>query len=118
MLRVEAEPKLPGRVERPDPGFLVQHLSTEGLAPREQYSYWKEAVCGIFVGLDCRREGRGTFHSAVVRRTFELDGAGSASFIDVVSEGQSAVRSPRQISRASDAWLMLALQTRGPATLS
>src|SRR5581483_4510345 len=70
MAMVLAEGGLPGRIERPEPGVLVQRLSTEDLAPCDQYPYWKEAVCGIFVGLDCSREARGAFHSAVLRRTF------------------------------------------------
>src|SRR5690348_15483199 len=53
MAIVLAETKLPGRVERPEAGVLVQRLSTDTVAPRDQYAYWKEAVCGIFVGLDC-----------------------------------------------------------------
>ena len=117
MAMVLAETKLPGRVERPEPGVLVQRLTTDGLAARDQYSYWREAVCGIFVGLDCSREGRGAFHSAVLRRTFALEGGSSASFIDVVSEAQRAVRSPRQIGRATEACIMLAFQTRGPGRL-
>ncbi len=112
-----AETRLPGRIERPEAGVLVQRLTTEGLAARDQYPYWKEAVCGIFVGLDCSREGQGPFHSAVLRRTFALEGGASASFIDVVSEAQRALRSPRQIRRAADACIMLAFQTRGPGLL-
>jgi len=117
MAMVLAEAKLPGRIERPEPGVLVQRLSTDAVAARDQYAYWKEAVCGIFVGLDCSREGRGAFHSAVLRRTFALDGGSSASFIDVVSEAQRALRSPRQIGRATEACIMLAFQTRGPGRL-
>jgi AraC-like DNA-binding protein len=117
MAMVLAEAKLPGRIERPEAGLLVQRLSTDVVAARDQYPYWKEAVCGIFVGLDCSREGRGAFHSAVLRRTFALEGGASASFIDVVSEAQRALRSPRQIGRATEACIMLAFQTRGPGRL-
>ena len=116
-LRPEDQPRLPGRIERPEAGLLVQHLTTAGLAARDQYPFWKEAVSEIFVGLDCSRGGGGPFQSAVVRRSFDLDGAGSASFIDVASEGQRAVRSPRQLRRATDAWIMLAFQTKGPGLL-
>ena len=123
-LRPEARPRLPDRIERPEAGLLVQHLTTAGLAARDQYPFWKEAVSEIFVGLDCSRSGGGPFQSAVVRRSFDLDGAGSsgngrgsASFIDVASEAQSAVRSPRQLRRATDAWIMLAFQTQGPGML-
>jgi AraC-like DNA-binding protein len=87
------------------------------LAPRDQYAFWKEAVCDIFVGLDCSRETRGPFHSTVDRCVLAHDGAEIASFIDVTSEAQRVLRSPRQIRRATDAWIMLAMQTRGPGIL-
>lgn len=119
--RPHVEAGLPGRVERPAPGLLVQSLTTQGLATRDQYAYWKEAVCAIFVGLDCSRDARGGFATTMHRRTVDLSGtdgaADNASFIDVTSEDQRATRTPRQIGQASDAWIMLALQTRGPAIL-
>lgn len=96
------------------PGLVVQRVTTDGIAVRDQYAFWKEVVCGIFVGLDCSRDVSGPFRSAVLQRRFDLGGAAGASFIDVASEGQAAVRSPRQIARATEAWLMLGLQTHGP----
>lgn len=123
-MRPQAESGVSGGIERPVPGLLVQSLSTQALAPRDQYPFWKEVVCGIFVGLDCSRDGRGGFNSTVHRRTVDLggaaDGAGdgdSVSFIDVTTEEQRALRTPRQIRRATDAWIMLAMQTRGPCIL-
>ncbi len=110
----QSGPSTPGR---PAPGVLVQSLTTEDLAPRDQYAFWKEAVCDIFVGLDCSRETRGPFHSTVDRCALAFDGAEIASFIDVTSEAQRVLRSPRQIRRATDEWIMLALQIRGPGIL-
>jgi AraC-like DNA-binding protein len=113
----QARPSVPGSAGSPAPGLLVQSLTTRDLAPRDQYAFWKEAVCDIFVGLDCSREARGPFHSTVDRCALALDGAEIASFIDVTSEAQRVLRSPRQIRRATDAWIMLAMQTRGPGIL-
>jgi AraC-like DNA-binding protein len=115
-LRTQADANLPDRIERPETGIVVQRLTTEGLAARDQYPYWKEAVSDIFVGLDCSRSARGPFRSAVLRRSFEL-GTGSVHFIDVASEAQRAERSPRQLRRATEDWIMLALQTNGPGML-
>ncbi len=98
-------------------GLTVHRISTESLGPREQYAFWKEVVCGVFVGLDCSRSGQGAFRSSVVQRRFALDVSAEASFIDVASEAQRAVRSPRQIRGASEDWLLLALQTDGAAVL-
>jgi len=121
-MQPQAETGLPGSIERPATGLLVQSLSTQNLAPRDQYPFWKEVVCGIFVGLDCSRNGRGAFDSTVHRRSVDLGGApdgtaDSVSFIDVTTEEQRARRTPRQIRRATDAWIMLAMQTRGPCIL-
>ena len=51
-----------------------------------------------------------------MRRSFALD-SGSANFIDVASDAQRAERSPRQLRRATDDWIMLAMQARGPGML-
>jgi AraC-like DNA-binding protein len=108
---------LPVVAERRDAGLTVQRLSTLPLPAREQYQFWSDAVCDVFVGLDCRRDGEGPFFGTVLRRALEIAPGESASFIHVASEPQSAARSPRHIRRASDAWIMLVMQTLGPALL-
>ncbi len=100
-----------------DPGLVVHTLSTESLPERDRYPYWKEAVCDMFVGLECSRDAAGPFHGSAVRRSVACGADASVSFIEVQSIRQKAVRSPRQIRRDCDAWLMLLVQTAGPAVL-
>ena len=108
---------LPSRAEQAGGGLTVQRLSTEELAARDQYPFWNEAVCDVFVGLDCSRSTDGPFFGTVLRRSVEIEPGESTSFISVASEPQNAVRSPRHIRRAADAWIMLVVQTSGPAVL-
>lgn len=97
--------------------LLVQRLTTDDLPARQRYAFWKEAVCDMFVGIDCSRNADEPFRGAAVRRSFEWSPDESASFIEVESVAQYALRSPRHIRRAQDAWIMLVLQTEGPAIL-
>jgi AraC-like DNA-binding protein len=108
---------LPAQTERRQAGLMVQRLSTEALPARDQYPFWSDAVCDVFVGLDCSRDGEGPFFGTVLRRLVELAPGESASLIHVASEPQSATRSARHIRRSSDAWIMLVMQTQGPALL-
>lgn len=110
----EANGCAPGRA---DAGLTVHALSTDALPERDRYPYWKEAVCDMFVGLDCSRDSRGPFQGSAVHRAVQCGADESVSFIEVQSVPQKAVRSPRQIRRDSDAWLMLLVQTAGPAIL-
>jgi AraC-like DNA-binding protein len=105
------------RIERREEGLIVQTLSTDLLPVRDRYPYWKEAVCDMFVGLDCSRSAEGPFQGSAVRRSVQYDAGECVSFIEVASEPQRAVRSQRQIRRDRDAWLMLLVQTAGPAVL-
>ena len=109
---------LPARLERVG-GALVERLSTSNLPLRDQYSYWKESVCDLFVGLDASRPGaermRAGFHAEVARRVVDLDAGEYASFMDVVTDPQTVARSPRHIRASSTAWLLLAFQTEGSA---
>lgn len=97
--------------------LAAQRFSTETLPARDQYPFWSEAVCDVFVGLECRRDTEGPFFGSVLRRVVEIEPGESASFIHVASEPQSAARLPRHIRRSSDAWIMLVMQTEGPALL-
>ena len=109
--------KLPPETPRRAGGLLVQTLTTDVLPLRQRYAFWKEAVCDMFVGIDCSRSADDPFRGAAVRRSLEWSPTETASFIEVDSIAQSAVRSQRHIRRARDAWIMLVLQTAGPAVL-
>src|SRR6185369_14280521 len=97
--------KLPPETPRRAGGLLVQTLTTDELPLRQRYAFWKEAVCDMFVGIDCSRSADDPFRGAAVRRSLEWSPTETASFIEVDSIAQSAVRSQRHIRRARDAWI-------------
>ncbi|MGH7004720.1 MAG: cupin domain-containing protein, partial [Alphaproteobacteria bacterium] len=101
----------------PDAGLVVQRLSTDAMPARHRYAFWKEAVCDLFVGIDCNRSADDPFHGTAVRRSMAWAPEETASFIEVESVAQTAARMPRHIRRAADAWIMLVVQTAGPAVL-
>ncbi|MCW5771149.1 MAG: helix-turn-helix domain-containing protein [Rhodospirillaceae bacterium] len=98
-------------------GLVVQSLSTEAVPARQKYAFWKEAVCDLFVGLECSRSGDAPFFGTAQRRVVDWDSTDSVSFIEVASVAQQAARSQKHIRRSADAWLMLLVQTAGPAVL-
>lgn len=97
--------------------MIVDAISTDALPLRDRYPFWKEAVCGMFVGLDCTRSAEGPFQGSAACRVVPCDAKESVSFIEVASVQQKAVRTQHQIRRDSDAWLMLLVQTAGPGIL-
>jgi AraC-like DNA-binding protein len=105
------------RSERREDGLIVDAISTDALPLRDRYPFWKEAVCGMFVGLDCTRSAEGPFQGSAACRVVPCEAKDSVSFIEVASVQQKAVRTQRQISRDSDAWLMLLVQSEGPGIL-
>lgn len=98
-------------------GLTVQRLSTDAMPARHRYAFWKEAVCDLFVGIECSRSADDPFHGNAVRRSMAWAPDETASFIEVESVAQQAVRLQRHIRRAADAWIMLVVQTEGPAVL-
>lgn len=90
-----------------------QRLSTRGIEPAAQFSYWREVVCDTFVGLDVHREEEGAFFGEIAR--YAVEDEESVSFIDVASSPPQVVtRSPRQIRRAQDnGWVVATLQLQG-----
>ncbi len=100
-----------------DGGLTVQRLSTEAIPLRDRYAFWKEAVCDLFVSCDCTRNDDAPFHGAAVRRAMAGTPKEATSIIEVESVAQQASHSQRHIRRAADAWIMLVMQTAGPAVL-
>ncbi len=100
-----------------DTGLIVQRLSTEDMPVPQRYAFWKETVCDMFVGLDCSRDAEEPFYGAAMRRLLAWNPQETASLVEVESVAQKAVRTQRHIRREADAWIMLVLQTAGPAVL-
>jgi AraC-like DNA-binding protein len=86
---------------------MALELTTDSVGAAERFSYWRELICDVFVGLDAERPGRG-FTGTL--RTAE---AGPVRFTQVRSVGQHVVRSRRQIERATREDVLVSMQRAG-----
>jgi AraC-like DNA-binding protein len=87
-------------------------FSTDAIAPRERFAYWREAVCDVFVQLECERLDHGPFTGAIATRPF-----GALTLSEVAARPQHVVRSRRQIARAREDDLLVSVQLDGGGTI-
>jgi AraC-like DNA-binding protein len=87
-------------------------ISTDAVVARERFAYWREAVCDVFVRLDCARLGdrRGDAPFAGTIATRPL---GTIQLSDIASLAQHVERTPRLIARAHEDDLLAVLQLEG-----
>jgi AraC-like DNA-binding protein len=83
-------------------------FSTEAVAPRERFAFWRDAVCDVFVQLECERLDRAPFAGRIVTRPF-----GAVQLSEVAARPQHVVRSRRQIVRAREDDLLVSVQLDG-----
>jgi AraC-like DNA-binding protein len=88
-------------------------FSTDAVAPRDRFAYWREAVCDVFVQLECERVGREPFAGAITTRPF-----GALTLSEVAARPQHVVRSRRQIARAREDDLLVSVQLDGGGTIA
>lgn len=88
-------------------------FSTEAVAPRERFAFWRDAVCDVFVQLECERIDRGPFAGAITTRPF-----GAVRLSEVAARPQHVVRSRRQIARAREDDLLVSVQLDGRGVVS
>jgi len=83
-------------------------FSTDAVAPRDRFAYWREAVCDVFVQLECERVDREPFAGAIATRPF-----GALTLSEVAARPQHVIRSRRQIARAREDDLLVSIQLEG-----
>jgi AraC-like DNA-binding protein len=83
-------------------------FSTEAVAPRERFAFWRDAVCDVFVQLECERIDRSPFAGTITTRPF-----GAVQLSEVAARPQHVVRSRRQIARAREDDLLVSVQLEG-----
>ena len=89
----------------------AQHMavfSTEAVAPRERFAFWRDAVCDVFVQLECERIDDSPFAGTITTRPF-----GGVQLSEVAARPQHVVRSRRQIARAREDDLLVSVQLEG-----
>jgi AraC-like DNA-binding protein len=83
-------------------------LATEKIAPSNASTAWRDAVCDTFVRLECELEKRSPFHGLL-----EAGAVGDLHVARVKSSPQTVNRTRELAEQASDAFVLLSIQTRG-----
>jgi len=82
--------------------------STTALRPREQFSYWHDAVCDTFLTVATERPRGDTFEGMI--RSYPL---GAVTFTAVRSEAHDVLRTKAGVARTVDDQVFVNLQLRG-----
>ena len=91
----------------------MEHFSTQTVAARERFSYWREAVCDAYVHLGCEIEQPSGFQGEIKLRRYPNIA------VSLVSGGAHDVyRRPQDIARADEEYFLLSLQTANAAGIS
>jgi AraC-like DNA-binding protein len=91
----------------------VRTWSTRGVAPAEQFGYWREVICEAFTALDPSSPSPARFESRVVQTDL-----GGTLMSDSHSCAQSILRGRREISRAPTSGFFLNYQLSGTCRVS
>jgi AraC-like DNA-binding protein len=83
-------------------------LATETTTPSAASAAWRDAVCDTFVRLECELEKRSPFHGLL-----EAGALGDLHVARVKSSPQVVNRTRDLADQASDAFILLSIQTRG-----
>ena len=83
-------------------------LSTDTIADRSKFDYWREIVCDTFVELQCL-----TGESRDFYRSIESRGMSDIRLTRVTSTTQHVVRTSSRIARSNLEYFFLSLQLRG-----
>ena len=85
-------------------------FTTATVPPSQRLDYWHDAVCDVFIHLDISEAGResDTFDGSIIQHS-----QGHLNFAEVLADGHSAVRSPRQVSKAAEDCFLVLIQRLG-----
>lgn len=87
---------------------MEKTFRTDDVAPRDRFSYWREAICDAYVHLGCDTSLPVAFDGTIALH--RLAGA-DMSFVD--SEAQHVRRRRRDIGRDTDDFFLLSVQRHG-----
>lgn len=87
---------------------MAQVLSTEAVTAKDRLAYWIDAICDVYVQLDCVSGRDGDFDGSIHQHKLaHLD-------LSIVrSQAQHVLRTPRQIGRASEDFFLVSIQSQG-----
>ncbi len=88
---------------------MHQAISTASVAPSQRLAYWTDLVCNTYVQLDCDA-GAG---ASSIDGSIESDTLATLQLSRVTASAQTVRRTPAQITRASEDFFLVSIQTRG-----
>jgi AraC-like DNA-binding protein len=83
-------------------------ISTEGIAGRESFSFWRDVICETFIHLECATPSRGRFSGGLRNQPF-----GGLQLSSMASDQIDLTRSPAKIAAARDEYCLIVVQGRG-----
>jgi AraC-like DNA-binding protein len=93
---------------------MGQLLSTDTVARRERLAYWNDAICDVYVQLECDALRPDEPFAGRIRH----DRLATLELSRVTSRAQRVRHGPRQIARAAEDWFLVSLQRRGRGVVS
>ena len=87
--------------------MTVRHWSTESVSPREQFAFWREAVCEAVLNVGTEHPGEGFFGDIT------CSNYGDLRFAAFASTPHEIVRLKSHIARSRDAHYLISLQRSG-----
>ncbi len=95
-------------------GIAMSHtLTTDDVAPDQRLAYWIDMICTTYVQLECDTNERSEFRGSIL--SHKLPGL-DVSMVN--SRAQRVMRTPRDISRASDDCFIVSIQMQGHGVIS
>jgi AraC-like DNA-binding protein len=92
---------------------MSQVLTTDAVAPDQRLAYWVDMICTTYVQLECDAKESVDFRGSIL--SHRLPGLDLSV---VTSRAQRVMRTPHVISKASDDYFIVSLQTQGHAVIS
>ncbi len=87
---------------------MSQRFTTDDVAATDRLDYWRDAICDVFVQLDCTSARRRGFYGHV-----STDALENVTLSLVDADGQHVMRGRRQLAKAREDDFLLSVHVRG-----
>jgi AraC-like DNA-binding protein len=87
---------------------MGQRFTTDGVPAHERLDYWREAICDVFVQLDCRSARRRGFYGHMTSDALER-----VRLSLVTADAQHVLRGRRQLAKATEDDFLVSVQLDG-----
>jgi AraC-like DNA-binding protein len=95
-------------------GLMRHAVSTDHVEPRQRLAFWTDMVCSTYVQLDCDAAAG----AATVEGHIESEALATLQLSKVTATAQTVRRTSAKISRASEDYFLVSIQTQGVGNIS